>query len=124
MSKGFYIGGYLVGFVLFTILFIIAYVAIIFSFSQHPNDVPLMALGLLGIAMVPLVLCTVVYLMFIYRMWAAIQDGQARMTSGKAAGFMLIPFFNLYLDVPGISGVRTGLQQIHCAASTQPATPR
>jgi hypothetical protein len=104
MSKGFYIGGYITGFVLSTILFIIAYVAVLFSVSQHPNDPPLMALGLMGIAMLPLLLCVVVYCMFIYRMWAAIQDGQARMTPGKAVGFMFIPFFNLYWIFPVFQG--------------------
>ncbi len=43
--------------------------------------------GLLGL---------VVLLVFIYKVWAAIQDGHARMSAGKAAGFLLIPFFNVY----------------------------
>ena len=39
----------------------------------------------------------VVYLAkFIYRMWAAIQDGPARTTPGRAVGFLFIPLFNLY----------------------------
>jgi hypothetical protein len=33
---------------------------------------------------------------FIYRMWAAIQDGRARTTPGRAVGFLFIPVFNLY----------------------------
>jgi hypothetical protein len=31
-----------------------------------------------------------------YRMWTAIQDGQARMTPGRAVGYLFIPFFNFY----------------------------
>ncbi len=32
----------------------------------------------------------------IYKMWGAIQDGQARTTPDKAIGFMFIPFFNYF----------------------------
>ena len=35
-------------------------------------------------------------LTLIYKMWAAIEDGHARTTPGKAIGFLFIPFFNLY----------------------------
>ena len=38
----------------------------------------------------------IVYLMLLYKAWAAIQDGQARTTPGKAVGFCFIPFFNVY----------------------------
>jgi len=96
MSKGFYIGGYITGYILFAIMLTIAIVAIIFSVSQHPDDPPLVALGLMGIAFLPLIFSVVVYSMFIYRMWAAIQDGYARTTPGKAVGFIFIPFFNFY----------------------------
>jgi hypothetical protein len=33
---------------------------------------------------------------YVYRMWLMIQDGHARTTPGKAAGFLFIPLFNLY----------------------------
>jgi hypothetical protein len=35
-------------------------------------------------------------LVLIYKMWAAIQDGYARATPGKALGFLFIPLFNFY----------------------------
>ncbi len=38
----------------------------------------------------------VVFLVFIYKVWAAIQDRHARTSAGKATGFLLIPFFNIY----------------------------
>ncbi len=38
----------------------------------------------------------VTFCVLIYKMWAAIQDGHARTTPGKALGFLFIPFFNLY----------------------------
>lgn len=38
----------------------------------------------------------VVWLVLVYKMWSAIQDGNARTTPGKACGFLFIPLFNLY----------------------------
>lgn len=38
----------------------------------------------------------VVFLVFIYKIWASIQDGKARTSAGKATGFLLIPFFHIY----------------------------
>lgn len=96
MSKRFYIAGYLAGYVLFVVVLIIAIVTLVYSLSQHPDDLPFAAFGLLVLSFLPLIITLVVYLMFIYNMWAAIQDGHARTTPGKAAGFMLIPFFNFY----------------------------
>ena len=37
-----------------------------------------------------------VFVVFTFRIWRAIQDGHARTSAGKAAGFLLIPFFNIY----------------------------
>jgi hypothetical protein len=38
----------------------------------------------------------IVWLRLWYRAWAAIQDGHARTTPGRAVGFMFIPILNLY----------------------------
>ena len=38
----------------------------------------------------------VFYCLILHRGWAAVQDGQARTTPGKAVGFGFVPFFNLY----------------------------
>jgi hypothetical protein len=35
-------------------------------------------------------------LVFLYKAWALIQDGQPRTSPGKAVGFLLIPIFNIY----------------------------
>jgi len=35
-------------------------------------------------------------LLLIYRMWAAVQDGSARVTPASAVGRLFIPFYNLY----------------------------
>ena len=39
---------------------------------------------------------TVVWLILIHKMWAAIQDGHARTTPGKAVGLLFVPIFNFY----------------------------
>ena len=46
----------------------------------------------------------VVMLVLFYKMWAAIQDGYARTTPGKAVGFLFIPFFSLYWIFQSIYG--------------------
>lgn len=51
-------------------------------------------LVLLGLA--SYILQLVFVLMILYRGWAAIQDGQARTSPGKAVGFLFIPFYNFY----------------------------
>src|SRR5262249_39074755 len=51
---------------------------------------------LFGLAVLVSLGVGVVVLVLLYKMWAAIQDGYARMSSGKAVGFLFIPFFNAY----------------------------
>jgi hypothetical protein len=38
----------------------------------------------------------VIYLSLVYKMWASIQDGNARMSPGKAIGFLFIPLFQVF----------------------------
>ena len=38
----------------------------------------------------------VIGFVLLYKVWAAIQDGHARTTPGKAVGYLFIPFFQLY----------------------------
>ena len=53
-------------------------------------------LGFLALAPFMLTLLVLPFVV-IYKMWASIGDGEhARMTPGKAIGFLFIPFFNLY----------------------------
>jgi hypothetical protein len=52
-------------------------------------------LGILGF--VQFLIVQMIYtFVIIWKMWSSIQDGYARMTSGKAVGFLFIPFFNVY----------------------------
>lgn len=44
----------------------------------------------------PMFVLSIVMMVFIYRMWSAINDGQTKPSPGAALGFMFIPFFSLY----------------------------
>ncbi|MFC1791335.1 hypothetical protein ACFL0I_02575 [Gemmatimonadota bacterium] len=52
--------------------------------------------GILAFSMLVGLYGAVVLWVFVYRMWANIQDGHARTSPGKAVGFIFIPFFNFY----------------------------
>jgi len=53
-------------------------------------------LAIVGLALVAGLYGGIVRLVLWYKMWAAIQDGHARTTPGKAIGFLFIPVFNIY----------------------------
>lgn len=61
-------------------------------------------MGSMGLAICVFLYGFVIQLVLIYKLWSAINDGQARTTPGKAAGFMLIPLFNLYWMFQAIYG--------------------
>ena len=61
-------------------------------------------LALLGIAFLLWAYGAVIFCRLIYKMWAAIQDGHARTTPGKALGFCFIPFFNFYWGFQAFTG--------------------
>lgn len=44
----------------------------------------------------PLFVLGIVQMVFIYKMWNALNDGQTKPTPGAALGFLFIPFFSLY----------------------------
>lgn len=49
-----------------------------------------------GIALVLALIASVLFVVVVYKMWGAIQDGYARTDPGRAVGFLFIPFFNIY----------------------------
>lgn len=49
-----------------------------------------------GFTWIPFVPAAMMHFVLIHRMWQSVQDNQARMTPGRAVGFMFIPLFNLY----------------------------
>jgi hypothetical protein len=50
----------------------------------------------LGAALALAVCGGTLFAILVYRMWAAIQDGHARTTPGRAVGLLFVPFFNVY----------------------------
>jgi len=70
---------------------------VILAVSTPANGEPSPAVASLACAALPLfIFGTVMLMILIYKLWAAIQGGPARTTPGKAVGFSFIPFFNLY----------------------------
>ena len=53
----------------------------------------------------------VFYFRLLYLAWAAIQDGPARTTPGKAVGFCFIPFYNLYWAFQAFHGFAVDFNQ-------------
>jgi hypothetical protein len=51
---------------------------------------------ILVLAVLNLLFSAVIYVLFILRMWTALQDGRAGTSPAMAAGFLFIPVFNLY----------------------------
>jgi hypothetical protein len=98
VSKSFFLGSIAVGLGIADILVIIANVKIR---SGSPQD----GLGLIGASLVPMLYSGVVMIVLWYKSWAAIQDGHARTTPGKAIGFFFIPFFNIYWAFQAIWGL-------------------
>lgn len=96
MSKTFYVGSYLGGIVASVVLALVWVFALLFYVSRYPDadPDPVLLIGL--VSLLPLIFSMVIVLLCVYRMWAAMQDSYVRTTPGKAAGFLLIPIFNLY----------------------------
>ena len=102
MSKRLYFGVLAASFVL---MFLCGVPALFLLNSyQIPRDMGIdddltnLFVAVLGFLALGPFLLTLLVLPFvvIYKMWASIRDGNARMTPGKAIGFLFIPFFNLY----------------------------
>jgi hypothetical protein len=60
--------------------------------------------ALMGFAMLAQLFAWVAWLVLVYKMWSAIQDGNARTTPGRACGFLLIPVFNIYWVFRAVHG--------------------
>jgi hypothetical protein len=59
----------------------------------HGSWVSAVALGISGVFAL---VSAVAFCFFVYRMWSAVQDGQARITPGRALGLLFVPFYNFY----------------------------
>jgi len=59
----------------------------------------------LGLVLIAVVACSsAVFLVLIYKMWAALQDGVETTTPGRAVGFLFIPLFNLFWLFKAVGG--------------------
>ncbi len=64
------------------------------------------ALGVLAIlGVVPIILGLIFTCILHYKCWKAVPDGFARLTPGKAVGYLFIPFYNLYWAFPSFGGL-------------------
>ena len=57
------------------------------------------------LAIVPLILTLIFTARFHYKCWKAVPASFARLTPGKAVGYLFIPFFNLYWSFPSFYGL-------------------
>ena len=108
MSKKMYLGALAVTLVLLLLALIPLVVFVLFSpgskwlyetlgTTDNWQTANILILSLvIGAAALFLVVQVVITLRLLYKMWAAIQDGQPRTTPGKAIGFLFIPFFSVY----------------------------
>ena len=71
---------------------------------------------------IPIVFAMIFHLMMVYKMWGSIQDGQPRMSPGKAVGFLFIPFFNVYWLFQVYPGFATDYNR-HLQQKNLPAKP-
>jgi hypothetical protein len=94
LSKAFYIGSYLTPVGSLVIIFIWAFAVGLSGHVPASGDILLVLFSLLVLA--SFLYQSIVWLVLIYKAWAAIQDGHARTSPGKAVGFLFIPFFNVY----------------------------
>jgi len=89
ISKGAYLAGIIISMGLATLLGIIGQLLTMDRDAEAGGVV-------MGIAVIPLIAFIIIWAFLIYKMWAAIQDGQAHASPGQAVGFIFIPFYNLY----------------------------
>lgn len=89
VSKNFYLGSWIGAGGISWILLIIGWIV---SWKKGWED----WYGFVGIAAIPELYVGIVMLVLWYKAWSVIQDGQTKISPGKAIGFLFIPFFNLY----------------------------
>jgi ABC-2 type transport system permease protein len=90
VSKDFYLGSFIGGALISSGLGAAAALTILRS---GPSTRAWILLGASGL---PVAYTVVVLMVLIHKMWAAIQDGPARTTPGRAVGFLFIPLLNLF----------------------------
>ncbi len=108
LSKGFFLGSIGIG---LGISYLLDFIVLIYYYMALGGVTSSQVYGFLEtagtlqtISVIPLLFGGIVLLVFIYKIWAAIQDGHARTTPGKAVGFLFIPIYSFYWIFPAIWG--------------------
>ncbi len=96
-------------------------VAVLLSLNNMIFD-PLFSLIMAILALCIILFCGVVAFLFVYSSWALIQNDIPRTTPAKAAGFLLIPLFNLYWVFQAIYGFAVDYNRY--AEKHSPEAPR
>lgn len=89
MHKGLYLGSWAAGGIIIMIMLVSGWLAILAGNQELSADLYLYTL-------VPYTFTGIVWLLLLYRAWAAIQDGRSSVTPVKAVGLMLVPFYRYY----------------------------
>jgi len=96
MSKPFFLGSYFGMLALLLLIAVAGVYAINLSQSGDEQSSGLI-LGIAALICIAVFIYDIiVYCLLVFKMWAAIQDGHARTTPGKAVGLLFIPFYGLY----------------------------
>lgn len=88
-NKVFYLGSWVTGGALIIIMLIYSWIADLTGSVERSNI-------FYGYTLVPYLYIGLVWLLLLYKSWAAIQDGHTAVTPIKAVVFMLIPFYRYY----------------------------
>ena len=102
ISRGFFLGTIAVADGLPLLIFEVGTLLLTLEVWERRDAVPALLLYLLASLMATYGI--VVFSVLIYRMWAAIQDGHARTTPGRAVGLLFVPFFNFYWGFQTFAG--------------------
>ena len=94
VNRGFYLGSALCANLL-SIFLLTAVIIFINTGVWHHKDLDVSIILVLFTFLLE-VYGAVVFVVLLYKMWKAIQDGYARTSPGKAVVFLFIPFFNFY----------------------------
>ena len=98
VSKGLFLGSVGIGFGIATVLLILGNV-------QMRTGSPRAGLLLICLSCIPMLYGAIFMVVLWCKSWAAIQDGHARTTPGKAIGFLFIPLFDFYWVFQAVWGL-------------------
>lgn len=99
ISKGLFLGSVAVG---SGIALVLGIVIQVMRLTDGSADT---ILALSALSALPVLYSAIFLMVLNYKAWAAIQDGHARTTPGKAIGFLFIPFFDFYWLFQAIWGL-------------------